>query len=89
MYIIVSLCYYFNKVGLSHWHLFANELKNLHAHGLSSFSRGLKEALDLLNVQRLHSGIDQYGQVSTTEHYEKSLEYSILFYFLLVKLKVI
>ncbi len=44
--------------------MFANELKSLHAHGVSMFSRGLKEALDLLNVQRLHTGIDQYGQVS-------------------------
>lgn len=37
-------------------------LKNLQARSLSTFSQSLKETLELLNVQRLHSGIDQYGQ---------------------------
>ena len=42
---------------------FISELKNLKAVSLTSFSRALKEAFDLLNVHRLHTGIDYYGQV--------------------------
>jgi hypothetical protein len=45
----------------SHGH-FLTELKNLQACGLSTFGRSLKEALDLLNAHRLHTGIDNYGQ---------------------------
>eukprot|EP00731_Ephydatia_muelleri_P030070 Em0021g593a len=41
---------------------FISELKNLKAVSLTSFSRALKEAFDLLNVHRLHTGIDYYGQ---------------------------
>lgn len=42
-----------------------NELKNLQASGLSTLGTSLKEAFDLLNLYRLHSGIDNYGMVST------------------------
>lgn len=41
-----------------------NELKNLQATGLSTLGTSLKEAFDLLNLYRLHSGIDNYGMVS-------------------------
>lgn len=42
---------------------FMNELKNLQASGLSTLGTSLKEAFDLLNLYRLHSGIDNYGMV--------------------------
>lgn len=42
---------------------FINELKNLQATGLSTVGTSLKEAFDLLNLYRLHSGIDNYGMV--------------------------
>ena len=42
---------------------FINELKNLQATGLSTLGTSLKAAFDLLNLYRLHSGIDNYGMV--------------------------
>lgn len=39
-----------------------NELKNLQATGLSTLGAALKSAFDLLNVNRMQSGIDMYGQ---------------------------
>ena len=42
---------------------FMNELRNLQASGLSTLGTSLKEAFDLLNLYRLHSGIDNYGMV--------------------------
>lgn len=42
---------------------FINDLKNLQATGLSTLGTSLKEAFDLLNLYRLHSGIDNYGMV--------------------------
>lgn len=41
---------------------FMNELKNLQAVGLSTLGTALKSAFDLLNVNRMQSGIDMYGQ---------------------------
>lgn len=41
---------------------FINELKNLTAVGLSSLGPSLKHAFDLLNINRMQSGIDTYGQ---------------------------
>ncbi|XP_071839568.1 integrator complex subunit 6-A-like [Apostichopus japonicus] len=41
---------------------FMNELKNLQPTGLTSLGSALKQTFDLLNVNRLHSGIDNYGQ---------------------------
>lgn len=41
---------------------FINELKNLQSNGLTSMGEALKNAFDLLNVNRLQSGIDTYGQ---------------------------
>lgn len=43
-----------------------NELKNLQPTGLTSLGSALKQTFDLLNVNRLHSGIDNYGQVCRT-----------------------
>lgn len=42
---------------------FISELKNLQACSLSTFGASLREAFDLLNVRRLQTGIDHYGQV--------------------------
>lgn len=41
---------------------FMNELKNLQAIGLSTLGVALKSAFDLLNVNRMQTGIDMYGQ---------------------------
>ncbi|KAK3094412.1 hypothetical protein FSP39_001482 [Pinctada imbricata] len=41
---------------------FVNELKNLQAQGLTMMGPALKHAFDLLNVNRMQSGIDTYGQ---------------------------
>jgi integrator complex subunit 6 len=42
-----------------------NELKNLQATGLTPMGPSLKHAFDLLNINRMQSGIDTYGQVSS------------------------
>lgn len=39
------------------------ELKNLQASGLTTLGNALRTAFDLLNLNRLASGIDNYGQV--------------------------
>ncbi|XP_078732239.1 LOW QUALITY PROTEIN: integrator complex subunit 6 [Lampetra fluviatilis] len=41
---------------------FMSELKNLQATGLTTLGQALKSAFDLLNLNRLVSGIDNYGQ---------------------------
>lgn len=42
---------------------FTAELKNLAATGVTSLGNALKSCFDLLNVNRMQSGIDTYGQV--------------------------
>lgn len=42
------------------------ELKNLQASGLTTMGHALRTAFDLLNLNRLVSGIDNYGQVFDT-----------------------
>ena len=42
---------------------FVAELKALQANGLSSFGVSIREAFKLLNIHRLHTGIENYGQV--------------------------
>ncbi|XP_031735463.1 integrator complex subunit 6-B-like [Anarrhichthys ocellatus] len=42
---------------------FMTELRNLHAAGLTSIGTSLRTAFDLLNLNRLVTGIDNYGQV--------------------------
>lgn len=39
------------------------ELRNLKAAGLTTIGQSLRTAFDLLNLNRLVSGIDNYGQV--------------------------
>lgn len=41
---------------------FMNELKNLTSSGLTTVGEALKSAFDLLNLNRMQSGIDTYGQ---------------------------
>lgn len=47
------------------------ELRNLQATGLTSIGQSLRNAFDLLNLNRLVTGIDNYGQVCSTEEVEK------------------
>ncbi|CAB1325092.1 unnamed protein product [Coregonus sp. 'balchen'] len=53
-------------VGLAGWKenhaTFMSELKNLQASGLTTLGHALRAAFDLLNLNRLVSGIDNYGQ---------------------------
>lgn len=42
---------------------FMTELRNLQAAGLTTIGQSLRTAFDLLNLNRLVSGIDNYGQV--------------------------
>lgn len=44
--------------------IFNNELKNLKAHGITNLNPVLKQAFDLLNLNRLSSGMDTFGMVS-------------------------
>lgn len=51
------------KAGWKENHMtFINELKNLQCTGLTSMGEALKNAFDLLNFNRMQSGIDTYGQ---------------------------
>lgn len=42
---------------------FMTELRNLQATGLTTIGQSLRTAFDLLNLNRLVTGIDNYGQV--------------------------
>ncbi|CAK9293256.1 unnamed protein product [Gordionus sp. m RMFG-2023] len=55
---------------------FNQELKNLKAYTLPNISLALKQAFDLLNINRLMSGIDTYGQGRCLFY----LEYSIIIF---------
>ncbi|KAK6309523.1 hypothetical protein J4Q44_G00194040 [Coregonus suidteri] len=46
---------------------FMMELRNLQAAGLTTIGQSLRTAFDLLNLNRLVSGIDNYGQVCCTQ----------------------
>ena len=66
-YIVIEYLFVFEQTGWKENHpTFVLELKNLRATGLSTFGRSLKEAIDLLSVHRLHTGIDHYGQVNNS-----------------------
>ena len=55
------------KVGWKeHMTIFTNELKNLKAVGLTNINPVLKQAFDLLNLNRLSSGMDTFGQVNSS-----------------------
>lgn len=62
----------FFKAGWKESHAtFMTELRNLQATGLTSIGQSLRNAFDLLNLNRLVTGIDNYGQVCSTEEVEK------------------
>jgi len=52
---------------------FMNELKNLQSNGLTSVGEALKSAFDLLNLNRMQSGIDTYGQGRCPFYLEPSI----------------
>lgn len=57
----------FQKAGWKESHAtFMTELRNLQAAGLTTIGQSLRTAFDLLNLNRLVSGIDNYGQVCCT-----------------------
>ncbi|RWS30395.1 integrator complex subunit 6-like protein [Leptotrombidium deliense] len=45
-----------------HHNVFMNELKNLTANGLTTMGSAIKHCFDLLNLNRMQTGIDTYGQ---------------------------
>lgn len=47
------------------------ELRNLQANGLTTIGQSLRTAFDLLNLNRLVTGIDNYGQVCSAEEAER------------------
>jgi hypothetical protein len=54
------------KVGWKeHMSIFNMELKNLKAFGLTNINPVIKQAFDLLNLNRLSSGMDTFGQVKS------------------------
>lgn len=62
----------FLKAGWKESHAtFMTELRNLQATGLTTIGQSLRTAFDLLNLNRLVTGIDNYGQVCSTEEAEK------------------
>ena len=57
------------KVGWKeHMSIFTSALKNLRAMGLTNINPVLKQAFDLLNLNRLSSGMDTFGQVIFFNH---------------------
>lgn len=52
---------------------FMNELKNLQSCGLTTVGEALKSAFDLLNLNRMQSGIDTYGQGRCPFYLEPSI----------------
>ena len=52
---------------------FMSELKNLQATGLTSLGGALKNAFDLLNMNRMQTGIDTYGQGRCPFYLEPSM----------------
>ncbi|GFR15491.1 integrator complex subunit 6 [Trichonephila clavata] len=52
---------------------FMTELKNLQAIGMSTLGGALKYALDLLNINRMQTGIDTYGQGRCPFYLEPSI----------------
>jgi hypothetical protein len=53
--------------------IFTNELKNLKATGLTNINPVLKQSFDLLNLNRLSSGMDTFGQGRCPFYLEPSL----------------
>ena len=45
-----------------------NEFKNLQTQGLTLMGPALKHTFDVLNINRMQTGIDTYGQVSLVSY---------------------
>ncbi|KAM9192513.1 integrator complex subunit 6-like isoform 1-T1 [Dugong dugon] len=56
---------------------FMNELKNLQAEGLTTLGQSLRTAFDLLNLNRLVTGIDNYGQLYKRTAMSRSVKIGI------------
>ena len=66
--------FFFSKAGWKESHAtFMTELRNLQATGLTTIGQSLRTAFDLLNLNRLVTGIDNYGQVRCTGKVERKL----------------
>jgi integrator complex subunit 6 len=49
------------------------ELKNLHSTSLTTMGTALKQTFDVLNINRMQSGIDTYGQGRCPYYLEPSV----------------
>jgi integrator complex subunit 6 len=56
-----------------HHQVFMNELKNLTATGMTTLGPSLKHSFDLLNLNRMQTGIDTYGQGRCPFYLEPSI----------------
>ena len=64
--LLTIVCITSLQAGWKETHLqFATQLKNLTAQGVTEIGPALKNAFDMLNMNRNQSGIDTYGQVNT------------------------
>ena len=62
---LTTVCITSLQAGWKETHLqFATQLKNLTAQGVTEIGPALKNAFDMLNMNRNQSGIDTYGQVN-------------------------
>lgn len=78
LHFILSCLFFFFplKAGWKESHAtFMTELRNLQATGLTTIGQSLRTAFDLLNLNRLVTGIDNYGQVCSTEEAEKTSDF--------------
>lgn len=67
-FLLFFVLFCFLKAGWKESHAtFMTELRNLQATGLTTIGQSLRTAFDLLNLNRLVTGIDNYGQVCSTE----------------------
>ena len=63
--LLTTVCITSLQAGWKETHLqFATQLKNLTAQGVTEIGPALKNAFDMLNMNRNQSGIDTYGQVN-------------------------
>lgn len=77
IYFLFSYPFFFPllKAGWKESHAtFMTELRNLQATGLTSIGQSLRTAFDLLNLNRLVTGIDNYGQVCSTGRGKRRIE---------------
>ena len=71
------MCFVFQAGWKENHATFMKELKNMQATGLSGLGPALKNTFDLLNVNRMTSGIDTYGQGRCPFYLEPAIIVSI------------